>query len=97
MSKKSEKPFDPSQIPNDMCPVATELASLKTGEWRAQRPEVDREKCVKCATCWIYCPTQCIREKPTWFETNLYICKGCGVCATECPHHAITMIEEGEE
>jgi phenylglyoxylate dehydrogenase delta subunit len=34
---------------------------------------------------------------PTWFEANLEICKGCGVCAEECPHRAITMAEEIEE
>jgi Pyruvate/2-oxoacid:ferredoxin oxidoreductase delta subunit len=36
-------------------------------------------------------------EKATWFEADLGICKGCGVCARECPHHAITMVEELEE
>ena len=25
------------------------------------------------------------------------LCKGCAICAQECPHHAITMVEEGEE
>jgi Pyruvate/2-oxoacid:ferredoxin oxidoreductase delta subunit len=38
-----------------------------------------------------------VQEKPTWFEANLDICKGCGICADECPHHAITMQEEVEE
>jgi Pyruvate/2-oxoacid:ferredoxin oxidoreductase delta subunit len=22
-------------------------------------------------------------------------CKGCGICLTECPRHAITMVAEG--
>ncbi len=97
MRKQSRKPFDQSTIPNDLCPIATEYSPLMTGDWRAERPKVDRDKCVKCATCWMYCPTQCIEEKTTWFEANLEIGKGCGVCARECPHHAITMEEEGEE
>lgn len=97
MRSQAKKPFDQSTIPNDLCPISTELVSIKTGEWRAERPVIEREKCVKCAVCWIYCPTQCIEEKPTWFQANLDICKGCGICAQECPHGAIIMIEEKEE
>ena len=88
--------FDSSTIPDDLCPIATELLVLKTGDWRAERPFVDRRKCVKCGTCWAYCPCQCVVERPTWFEANLELCKGCGICFKECPHHAITMIEEKE-
>ena len=97
MKKQAKKSFDKSMISNDLCPIATEYMVVKTGEWRAERPVIDREKCVKCATCWVYCPTQCVEEKPMWFEANLEICKGCGVCARECPHHAINMVEELEE
>lgn len=88
--------FDSTKIPNDLCPIATDLIVMKTGDWRSERPIVLRSKCVKCATCWAFCPTQCIVEKPTWFEAGLETCKGCGICATECPHHAIIMVEEKE-
>lgn len=97
MKAQARKPFDQTTIPNDLCPIATEYSVLKTGDWRAERPVVDRTKCVKCATCWVFCPTQCIQERETWFEANLEICKGCGICANECPHHAITMVEEVED
>ncbi len=97
MRQQARKPFDKSKIPQDLCPIATELSELKTGDWRAERPVVNRDKCVKCATCWLYCPTQSVVEKPTWFEAGLEICKGCGVCAQECPHQAIVMVEEVEE
>ncbi len=97
MKRQAKKHFDQSTIPNDLCPIATECLDLKTGDWRAERPVVDREKCVKCSTCWLYCPTQCVEEKAAWFEANLEICKGCGICAQECPHHAINMEEEVEE
>ncbi len=97
MKKQARKPFDSSRIPDDLCPIATELTELRTGDWRAERPVVDRERCVKCATCWLYCPTQCVREESAWFEPNLEICKGCGICAQECPHQAIRMVEETEE
>ena len=97
MKNQSKKPFDASTIPDNLCPIATEWSVLRTGEWRAERPVVDKRRCVKCATCWLYCPTQCITEKETWFEANLEICKGCGICAHECPHKAITMVIEEEE
>jgi Pyruvate/2-oxoacid:ferredoxin oxidoreductase delta subunit len=29
-----------------------------------------------------------------YFEVIYDYCKGCGICATECPRHAITMEEE---
>ena len=56
MKLQAVKPFDQSTIPNDMCPIATEFAVVNTGDWRAERPVVDRKKCVKCATCWALLP-----------------------------------------
>jgi len=90
------KMFDGSTVPNDICPIATDLIVMKTGEWRSEQPMVLRSKCVKCGTCWAFCPVQCIVEKPTWFEADLATCKGCGICAAECPHQAIIMVEEKE-
>ena len=74
--------------------AATEISPMLPGDWRSMRPVVDRDKCVKCAICWLYCPVQCVEERPAWFDFNLQTCKGCGICANECPHKAITMIPE---
>jgi phenylglyoxylate dehydrogenase delta subunit len=81
-------------VPDNLCPIALDLSELQTGDWRALKPVVDRERCVKCATCWLYCPVQCISERPAWFDVNYDICKGCGICAEECPHRAIAMVDE---
>jgi 2-oxoacid:acceptor oxidoreductase delta subunit (pyruvate/2-ketoisovalerate family) len=96
MKNQAKKPFDAASIPDNLCPIAVKRVQIKTGDWRAMRPVVDPEKCVKCATCWAYCPTQCILEKKNYFDANLWICKGCGICARECPQNAITMVEEQE-
>lgn len=69
----------------------------KTGDWRSQVPTYNFDRCIKCAICQIYCPEGCIEQNAEgFFEANLYWCKGCGICARECPTAAITMMEEEE-
>jgi len=97
MRKQARPMFDSSTIPAGLCPIATELSTMLPGDWRSLRPVVDRDKCVKCATCWLVCPTQCIVEMPAWFAIGYDSCKGCGICAFECPQRAIAMIEEVED
>jgi phenylglyoxylate dehydrogenase delta subunit len=93
--KRQARPFfDQSQIPDNLCPIATTASPMLPGDWRSFRPVVIRAKCVKCAVCWLYCPVQCIVEKAAWFDVKLDTCKGCGICAAECPQNAIVMIEE---
>ncbi len=75
----------------------------KTGEWRSLRPVIDRSKCTPCKTgrpscfiCWLYCPEGVVKRSIP-VEIDLDYCKGCGICAEECPSHAIEMVEEGKE
>ncbi len=70
-------------------------ANLKTGDWRTLAPELDEELCIKCTLCAIYCPEFCISEDAEgFFRPDLNYCKGCGICANECPKDAITMAME---
>ena len=67
-------------------------SQYQTGYWRSQKPIIDKDK---CTLCFIYCPEGCIeKDAEGYFEANLFYCKGCGICATECPKKAITMVEE---
>ncbi len=67
-------------------------AAGETGRWRVFRPVKDDEKCNDCLLCWIFCPEATI-DKDT-LEIDYKYCKGCGVCATECPTDAIVMEKE---
>jgi len=70
----------------------------KSGDWRSERPIVDKEKCNKCGLCWLYCPDAAMKAlEDGYYEPDLYYCKGCGICAQICRREAITMIEEGEK
>ncbi len=68
----------------------------KTGSWRSQRPIRDEEKCTSCLICWIYCPDSALLvENGKIKGIDLEHCKGCGICAKECPVDAIEMVKEG--
>jgi len=63
----------------------------KTGDWRIFKP-IRTEKCIKCRLCWQLCPENAIhldKEGKPFFDYE--ICKGCGVCAKNCPVKAIVM------
>lgn len=69
----------------------------KTGDWRSLRPIVDKSKCIKCGICYIFCPDMAIlKTEDSFFEADLYYCKGCGICAQECFTGCINMVAEEE-
>lgn len=68
---------------------------FETGDWRSQKPILERDMCIDCLTCWIYCPDDSILVKDGKMGGfRLTHCKGCGICARACPKDAITMVEE---
>ncbi len=71
-----------------------------TGSWRVVRPILDATKCIPaktnkmaCFNCWLYCP-DCVVTKTIPPEIDYQYCKGCGICAEECPAGAISMVDE---
>ncbi len=71
--------------------------NFKTGDWRSARPVLDREKCVYCGFCYIYCPDGVYEDmgpEEKYYRADLDYCKGCGVCAQECPKQCIQMVVE---
>jgi pyruvate ferredoxin oxidoreductase delta subunit len=70
-----------------------------TGDWRSMRPVWDKDKCINCYFCWVYCPDSAVRVVDGKVQGIDYrYCKGCGICAAECPKRvqALTMVNEAE-
>ena len=72
----------------------------KTGSWRVLRPIINLDLCIPskkktmaCFICWLYCPDVVITKTIPPVIDYTY-CKGCGICAEECPAKAIEMIDE---
>lgn len=77
-------------------------AKFKTGGWRSMKPVWIEENCIQCMFCWMYCPDMAIKvtAEGKRAEFDYDYCKGCGICALECPgkkgKKAIVMEEEGK-
>lgn len=84
--------------------------SYETGSWRSLKPVYNKDKCIDCLFCWVYCPDSSVVVTEGKFDHFDYDhCKGCGICAQECPQNikaqktntpedrAIVMVEELKE
>jgi pyruvate ferredoxin oxidoreductase delta subunit len=102
--KKQDKPKTPAAKKGwKEIPIGTLVLepgsslNYKTGDWRTFRPETDFNKCIHCMICWVNCPDSSIIVKDgKKISTNLDFCKGCGICADECPVKCIQMVEESK-
>ncbi len=69
----------------------------KTGDWRSMQPVVNKDRCIRCGVCYIFCPDMAIyKTEDDYFVADLYYCKGCGICSRECVTGCINMVAEEE-
>ncbi|MCP4583225.1 MAG: FAD-dependent oxidoreductase [candidate division Zixibacteria bacterium] len=47
--------------------------------------------CSKCDNCYNFCPDLAVIKTSAGYEVNLDYCKGCGICANECPGGSLRM------
>ncbi|MEW6446890.1 MAG: 4Fe-4S dicluster domain-containing protein [Bacillota bacterium] len=96
MSAKGWQELPPGAVILD----AGNSRELKTGAWRTlNKPVFKEENCSQCLLCWLFCPDMAVRVKDGKVVGIDYdYCKGCGICAAECPgkkgQKAIVMEEE---
>ncbi|MBM4031879.1 MAG: 4Fe-4S dicluster domain-containing protein [Planctomycetes bacterium] len=96
MSTKTE-PYTWKTMPRgSVIPEAGNASGYRTGSWRTYRPVWNPKTCIHCLTCWILCPDSSIQAEGGKVKGIDYDhCKGCGICAHECPINTKLMAKEG--
>ena len=79
--------------------LAAEAEAKQEGTWVRERVLQEAGRCLSCGTCNLclqcvsFCPDASILQNKakTTVAIDLDHCKGCGICAYECPRGVITM------
>ena len=68
--------------------------------WRVVKPVYNRDVCIDCQNCWVWCPdTSIISRDKQMLGIDYDHCKGCGVCSEVCPTNpkSLLMFSEATE
>jgi pyruvate ferredoxin oxidoreductase delta subunit len=82
-----------SQLPQGDILECGTAESFETGSWRSEKPVWNKDTCINCMFCWMACPDSSIVVKEAKMTGIDYVhCKGCGICAVECPVKPVKAI-----
>lgn len=79
---------------------AAGFAEVKTPLW-PEDAVAEAQRCFSCGicnfcdNCRTFCPDVAITRRDGSYLVNWDYCKGCGICAEECPRGVISLTEEG--
>ncbi|NOQ30331.1 MAG: 4Fe-4S dicluster domain-containing protein [Helicobacteraceae bacterium] len=67
--------------------------TASVADWRVMKPVFNKEFCIDCQFCWIYCPDMSIisRDKKM-IGIDMDHCKGCGICVEVCPTNPKSLL-----
>jgi len=71
--------------------------TASVADWRVVKPIYNRDICIDCQNCWVFCPdTSIISKDKKMIGIDFDHCKGCGVCVEVCPTNpkSLLMFEE---
>ncbi len=74
--------------------------TASVADWRIEKPIFNKDYCIDCQFCWIYCPDVSIvsRDKKM-LGVDYDHCKGCAICVEVCPTNpkSLLMFPEQED
>ncbi len=74
--------------------------TASVADWRVVKPIYNRDICIDCQNCWVFCPdTSIISRDKKMIGIDFDHCKGCGVCVEVCPTNpkSLLMFEERQD
>jgi len=67
--------------------------TVSVSDWRLIKPVFNKDYCIDCQFCWIYCPdVSIIARDKKMIGVDMDHCKGCGICAEVCPTNPKSLL-----
>jgi len=72
--------------------------TASVASWRVIKPVYNRDICIDCQNCWVWCPDSSILSRDKQMLGIDYDhCKGCSVCVEVCPTNPKSLLMFSEQ
>jgi len=72
--------------------------TASVADWRIIKPVYNKDYCIDCQFCWVYCPdVSIISRDKKMVGIDMDHCKGCGVCVEVCPTNPKSLLMFSEQ
>lgn len=72
--------------------------TASVADWRIEKPVFNKDYCIDCQFCWIYCPDiSIISRDKKMVGVDYDHCKGCGICVEVCPTNPKSLLMYPEQ
>jgi len=67
--------------------------TASVADWRLIKPVYNKDYCIDCQFCWVYCPdVSIISRDKKMVGVDMDHCKGCGICVEVCPTNPKSLL-----
>ena len=67
--------------------------TASVSDWRLLKPVFNKDFCIDCQFCWIFCPDiSIISRDKKMVGVDMDHCKGCGICVEVCPTNPKSLL-----
>jgi len=67
--------------------------TASVADWRLIKPVFNKDYCIDCQFCWVYCPdVSIISRDKKMIGVDMDHCKGCGICVEVCPTNPKSLL-----